>query len=48
VGDGANGDDVARLIAGAAADLVFTDPPYNVDYEGCTGRSLEDQKRSDV
>jgi DNA modification methylase len=26
----------ARLMAGDAADLVFTDPPYNVDYEGYT------------
>ena len=23
-------------MAGEAADLVFTDPPYNVDYEGYT------------
>jgi DNA modification methylase len=36
VGDATNGEDVAKLIAGAAADLVFTDPPYNVDYEGYT------------
>lgn len=36
VGDATNGDDVTRLIASAPADLVFTDPPYNVAYEGYT------------
>jgi len=36
VGDATNEADVARVMNGAAADLVFTDPPYNVDYEGYT------------
>src|ERR1017187_126870 len=36
VGDATNEADVARLMNGAAADLVFTDPPYNVGYEGYT------------
>jgi DNA modification methylase len=36
VGDATNEDHVARLMNGAAADLVFTDPPYNVGYEGYT------------
>jgi hypothetical protein len=27
-------DAVARLMTSEAADLVFVDPPYNVDYEG--------------
>jgi DNA modification methylase len=35
VGD-TTSDDVATLMAGDAADLVFVDPPYNVDYEGYT------------
>jgi DNA modification methylase len=34
--DATNQNDVARLMAGDAADLVFTDPPYNVSYEGYT------------
>jgi DNA modification methylase len=36
VGDATNEADVARLMNGHGADLVFTDPPYNVDYEGYT------------
>jgi 16S rRNA G966 N2-methylase RsmD len=41
VGDATNGADVARLMAGDAADLIFTDPPYNVDYEGYTEERLK-------
>lgn len=36
VGDSTNSSDVGRLIGAEVADLVFTDPPYNVDYEGYT------------
>jgi len=36
VGDATSAQDVARLMSGNAADMVFTDPPYNVDYEGYT------------
>lgn len=35
--------DVERLMAGAKADLVFTDPPYNVDYTGGTTEKLKIQ-----
>jgi DNA modification methylase len=41
VGDATNTDAVAKLMAGAPADLVFTDPPYNVDYEGYTEERLK-------
>jgi DNA modification methylase len=41
VGDATNQSDVARLMAGEACDLVFTDPPYNVDYEGYTEKRLK-------
>jgi DNA modification methylase len=35
-GDAAVAGDTERLMAADKADLVFTDPPYNVDYEGYT------------
>lgn len=31
-GDATSSADLARLMDGVKADLVFTDPPYNVDY----------------
>lgn len=33
-GDSTNPDDVAKLMDGKKADVVFTDPPYNVNYAG--------------
>jgi DNA modification methylase len=35
-GDSTKAADVERLMAGAKADLLLTDPPYGVDYEGIT------------
>src|SRR5580704_7457398 len=43
VGDATNPGDVAKLMGGEAADLVFTDLPYNVDYEGYTEERLKIQ-----
>ena len=39
-GDSTDGSTIARLIGGQKADLVFTDPPYNVAYEGYTEENL--------
>jgi DNA modification methylase len=39
-GDATDLKAVRKLIAGEQADLVFTDPPYNVDYEGYTADKL--------
>lgn len=33
-GDATVGEDVLRLMSGAQAQLLLTDPPYNVDYTG--------------
>lgn len=33
-GDSSDPADAARLLGGATAQLLFTDPPYNVDYYG--------------
>jgi len=33
-GDATSAEDVARLMDGSEADIVFTDPPYGVDYDG--------------
>jgi len=41
VGDATDSDVVAKLMAGASGDMVFTDPPYNVDYEGYTNEHLK-------
>jgi len=40
VGDATDSADVAKLMAGEAADLVFSDLPYNCAYEGYTKDKL--------
>jgi DNA modification methylase len=40
-GDSTRIDDVDKLMAGELADMVFTDPPYNVDYQGYTKDKLK-------
>ena len=39
-GDATAPADVRRLLSGESADVVFTDPPYNVDYQGYTENRL--------
>jgi DNA modification methylase len=36
-GDSTSIDAVDKLMAGAKADMVFTDPPYNIGYQDMTG-----------
>lgn len=42
-GDATDEDAVRALVGGGAIDMVFTDPPYNVDYTGKTKDSLKIQ-----
>lgn len=42
-GDATSAADVQRLMGGRRASLVFTDPPYNVNYEGKTADALKIQ-----
>ena len=40
-GDSTSIADVEKLMGGQQADLLLTDPPYNVDYEGGTDKKLK-------
>jgi len=40
-GDATSIEAVQAVLTGNLADMVFTDPPYNVDYEGKTARKLK-------
>lgn len=39
-GDSTNKEDVTKLLQGGVADLLLTDPPYNVNYSGGTKDKL--------
>jgi DNA modification methylase len=39
-GDATQMADIEKVLAGGLADMVFTDPPYNVAYEGKTSKKL--------
>jgi len=41
-GDSTNPDTFAALMGGIKANLVITDPPYNVNYEGTAGKLKND------
>lgn len=49
VGDATRSADIHKLMQGELADMVFTDPPYNVDYTGGTKDALkiENDKMAD-
>lgn len=47
-GSSTNAEDIANLFDGAMADLVVTDPPYNVDYSGkaeLTGKGDQSEQK---
>ena len=41
-GDSTRQKDIERLMCGEQADIVITDPPYNVNYEGTAGKIQND------
>ena len=47
-GDATKADDVARLMNGQQADLVLNDAPYNVDYEGANGMTIQNDCMEDA
>lgn len=46
-GDATDITQVSRLMGDKTADLVITDPPYNVDYEGFDGKKIKGDKQED-
>ena len=44
-GDATSVSDIGRLMEGQKADLLLTDPPYNIDYTGKTKKKLKRQKK---
>ena len=49
-GDSTSIDAVERLMDGQKADMVFTDPPYNIDYQGVKDKraKIKNDKMSDA
>ena len=47
-GDSTNPTDIEKLIGGVQIDMVFTDPPYNIAYQGVNDkRTIKNDKMSD-
>ena len=47
-GDSTDITDVTRLMGNELADLLLTDPPYNVNYEGGTGLTIQNDNMEDA
>ena len=46
-GDSLSGEDLGLLVGDAKIDLLVTDPPYNVNYEGTAGKIKNDNMNED-
>jgi DNA modification methylase len=46
-GDSTNGGDVALLMNGEKADMVFTDPPYGISFEDNAGNKIKNDDLND-
>ncbi len=44
-GDATNLEDVATLMAGKKANLILTDPPYNIAFESASGLTIKNDKQ---
>ena len=44
-GDATNSEDVKALMDGKKANLILTDPPYNVDFESANGLKIKNDKQ---
>ena len=44
-GDATKPEDVEKLMDGKKANLVLTDPPYNVDFESASGLKIQNDKQ---
>lgn len=47
IGDGTDPAVVAKAMGGKLADAVWTDPPYNVNYVGSDGQSIQNDHMAD-
>lgn len=46
-GDATKGNDVTKLLGNQQADIIITDPPYNVDYQAKAGKIANDKMPDD-